>query len=263
MRLPPEIDHELPWGYWLRLERLRDRHDVFIDPEGREWNGLREAFWFGRLGMPTSGGGPHHDILEIMLMVLLNLCRRSSSERELTFEVFGGNLAAGRLFGFWMSSIGLIDPNRANSAGLGDVTAEGRSVMMMLGATRPQAVRAMRPSPVSVGTLATLGTGLTDGEARMREVEEGSTSWPMAFQRRDVGRQFAIVLVKRDVDAPVPVARTAWSQTFTSQRDRDELYDWICRRVDRWDAWGALAWSNGGSGLTSHLLSLVLLSEAD
>ena len=262
MRLPPEIDHELPWGYWLRLERLGDRSDLFVDPDGGEWNSLRDAFWFGRLGMPAADVGPHHDILEIMLVVLMNLCRGSSSELELTFDAFGGNQAAGRLFGLWMRSIGLIHPKSPGGLGFGGVTPEGRSALLMLGATRPQAVRAMRPSSVSVRTLATLGMGPADGEARMREVEEGSVAWPTAFQRRDVGKRFAIVLVKRDVDAPVPVARTAWSQTFTAQRDRDALYEWICRRIDRWEAWGDLAWGDGGAKLTSHLLSLVLLSEA-
>ncbi|WP_288934491.1 hypothetical protein [uncultured Sphingomonas sp.] len=262
MRLPPQIDHELPWGYWLRLERSEGRPDLFFDPDGGEWNSLREAFWFGRLGMPAGDGGPHHDILEILLVILLNLSRANSSESELLFDAFGGNHAAARLFGLWMRSLGLIAPKSPGGSGLRSVTPEGWSAMLMLGATRPQPVRAMRPGGVSVRTLATIGMGPMNDDARMREIEEGSAGWPTAFQRRDVGKRFAIVLVKRDVDAPVPVARTAWSQTFTSERDRDMLYDWICRRVDRWEAWSDLAWGDGGAKLTSHLLSLVLLSEA-
>lgn len=58
MRLPPQIDHELPWGYWLRLERPEGRPDLFVDPDGGEWNSLREAFWFGRLGMPAETAVP-------------------------------------------------------------------------------------------------------------------------------------------------------------------------------------------------------------
>lgn len=133
--------------------------------------------------------------------------------------------------------------------------------MLMLGVTRPQPVRAVRPTSISIRTLPDLGVGVLSSEERMREAEHASASWPAAFLRQRVGDKPMIVLVKRDVDAPVPVTRTAWSQSFSAVLDRDVLYDWLCRRVDRWKAWAKLAWTDSGAELTGHLLSMVALSQ--
>lgn len=262
MKIPAKIDRRLPWGYWLRLEHYANEGERFIDSKGKAWTSLRQAFWCGRLGMPAYGEGDPDTILELMLAMLIGMARDEQMRWEIVADVFGRNHLMYRFLDHWMRGVGLLRPYDPSRAGRSEIASEGWSAMLMLGATRPQPVRAVRPTSISIRTLLNLGVGALSSEERMREVEDASASWPAAFLHQTVGDKPMIVLVKRDVEAPVPVTRTAWSQGFSAVLDRDALYDWLCRRVDRWEDWAKLAWTGSGAELTGHLLSMVVLSQA-
>lgn len=261
MMIHSHIDPELPWGYWLKLDGSGSQ--TLTDDEGRKWPTIRDAFWQGRLGFKKVNERTGAPMLELLLAVLVNKSRRASWGAERQTDIFGGNTLLEHHFNLWMVREGFLSPGDSDVWCGGDITAEGWSVMLMLGATRPQPVRAMRPTSVSVQELVSLGIGPLPAKERMREVEAASIKWPAAFQRRTVGTKFTIALEKRDAEAPVPVMRTVWSQTFADERSRDAFFDWLCVRVDRWQEWATLAWSESGTALNGRLMSLIALCLAD
>lgn len=252
-------DPQLPWGYWLRMAAT-NQGTVFVDEEGRPWSSLRDAFWCSRLGMKAISPSFQSEVLETMLVLLVNKTRGAGTRAEHPTDIFDGNRLLQTIFDLWLQREALLLQDESDGPWSSRPSAEGHSVMLMLAATRPQPVRAMRPTSASVRTLIQIGIGPHSAEERMKEVERASAAWPAAFRRQTVGRTHCAVLEKRDVDAPVPVTRTVWTQRFNNEPARDVLYEWLCRRVDRWEDWARLAWSDSGSALTSHLLSLVVLS---
>lgn len=51
-----------------------------------------------------------------------------------------------------------------------------------------------------------------------------------------------------------------WSQSFADADVRDDFFAWAAQRVDRWEDWGATAYSKGADALTTHLLGLFAAS---
>lgn len=52
---------------------------------------------------------------------------------------------------------------------------------------------------------------------------------------------------------------TLWSCAFSTPLERDRLFEWMCGRSDRWQAWGKMA-GKGADGLTQHLLDIFIAS---
>lgn len=134
----------------------------------------------------------------------------------------------------------------------GRVTAEAMSVVRMLDATRPLALRHLKPSRASMETLIETVRGQDGGEARRRSVETSATGWHAAFLRREIAGKAAVILTSRG-DGPVPVLTTTWMLRFHDARTRDCFYDWLCDRLDRWPAWAEIAHRYAGPELTQHL----------
>lgn len=282
MEMPRKIDPELPWGYWLRMIDT-PRGTRFVDKAGKQWTSIRDVFWCSRLNFRPAGEPFKAEVLELLLSVLVSKARDDDDDRS--DELYGNNQLFKTTFELWLEREGLFGSanGRTSSSREGaslewsvaagmpryrmaseiGLTAEGLSVALMLGATRPQSVRAMRPTHLSVRKLLNLGIGPHPAEARMREVEVATANLPACFRRREIGGKHAIVLEKRDVEAPVPVIRTVWTQTFIDERSRNDLFEWLCKYLDRWESWATLAWGDSGSALTSHLLSLVVSSRPD
>lgn len=244
------IDPQLPWGYWLRLE-YRGGKDVFIDRDGREFPSIREAFWCGHLRMSKINDQPPKVQLELMHAVLAFKIRNQDPQQELANELFACNNLVKDCYLDWLANIGLLvrDNDEPNIRG---VSPEGQSALMMLDATRPTGTRGMRPSVPSIAFLA----GLADdaaGEERRQRVEAAAVEWDVAFLRRRLGRDAGIILQRRG-SGLVPVLQTTWSMTFESPSLRDQFYDWLCSRVDRWDAWSKIGHYSESTRLTQHLL---------
>lgn len=254
-----DIDPQLPWGYWLRLE-YRGGKDVFIDRDGHEFATLREAFWCGHLAMSKINDQPPPAQLELMHAVLAFNIRNRDPRREFANDLFAGNRLVADCYLDWLVNINLLvrDADEPNVRG---VSPAGHSVLMMLDATRPHEMRGMRPSVPSIAFLA----GIAEegaGEERRQRVEAAAAEWDAAFLRRQLGRDAAIILQRRGT-GPVPILQTTWSITFDSPSVRDAFYDWLCARADRWPAWSKIGHYSESTRLTQHLLVVLAGAIAD
>ncbi len=253
---PDDIDHELPWGYWLRAQSFNG-HPGFVDEKtGERWRTLRSAFWKARLGMQSSDKEPPPEHLELLHAVLASRARRGYiHEPEDVADLFDGSRLFRGIFLNWMHAEGLLgDPGNPHVEAY--VTAEGWSALAMLHATRPYSVRKRRPSGMTVRDLLEVGLGPEEREERLARVEKTVISWDAAFVRQmDAGRH-SVILSQRG-KGPVPTKQTAWSLAFETEHARDNFYEWICFRMDRWEAWGDIAGYHGAKELTHKLLSVM------
>jgi hypothetical protein len=82
------------------------------------------------------------------------------------------------------------------------------------------------------------------------------------FAREMVGRLHTITLTSMATGRParMPTRRVTWSLAFDDVVVRDDLFAWIVARVDNWDHWGSMAYSQGADSLTQRLLALVVAS---
>ncbi|QXT34909.1 hypothetical protein KV697_14135 [Sphingomonas sanguinis] len=259
-----DIDPELPWGYWYRIDHRRTGRVYLDDATGATSPSLRAALWHDRLGMPVAKGDPSPEILELVHAVLAATVRREPGYRQQLNDLFDGNRLFQRMFHLWLGSTGLAVAAR-DGEGIGDLTPEGWSVLRLLAATRPYEVRRERPSAVTIDMLRELGRGPEDRAARLERLEwleRESIGWDAAFLRREEGGRPGVVLSKRG-DGPVPVLQTVWALTFATDEQRDDFYDWLCLHVDRWQAWGDLASAYDSTKLTHRLLKVMAGSIAE
>jgi hypothetical protein len=256
-----KVDPQLPWGCWMEL-RDTPRGARVVDGEGREWGSMREAFWFGRLGMVHKAEHQRDGILELMHATLTRYARCACNphlegdSRDL-FWHFGMWNAADyhTMFHAWLAAEGLLAP--PDTVSTTTLTDEGWAVLRMLDATRPNPVRGIRPGNPSLETLLALTrTGDEDRESWRREVEAAGVDWSASFVRRTVGRSWTIVLV-RNFEHGTPARRAVWAMPFRTEEARDAVFDWLADRIDRWPAFAALAHERGGSGLDHQLLELL------
>ena len=49
--------------------------------------------------------------------------------------------------------------------------------------------------------------------------------------------------------------------TFPDQYARDRLFAWLVHRIERWEAWTALASKHGAQAFTEHILRLRFADE--
>lgn len=247
-----EHDPELPWGHWLRLDGTNG--NTLVDEDGREWRSVREAFLEGRLRMPPHGGGA--EFLELLLVVLTAKARRNMSPQEAVIDIFAGNHLFRTFLLDWMTIERMLNPDQRNWY-QAPLTCEGASIMLMLAVTRPPVVASMRVGTVSFRTLVAAGRGVLPGEERRKAVEAVTRGGGTTFLRRDVAGKPTIALTCRDAEGPMPLIRTVWSQSFHDDHARDAFFDWLCERLDRWQAWAEIAFRSGGAALTAHFLSLL------
>lgn len=80
-----------PWGWWLRLV-----DDVLVDPQGREWSSVRDAFWRGHLGFPPTHVSPEQH--ELLLRVLMSLDRPWGDGVERAHDIFSGDMMFWRFY---------------------------------------------------------------------------------------------------------------------------------------------------------------------
>ena len=211
--------------------------------------------------MPDHNGGPPEELLELVHAVLAATVRRVPGHREQLNDLFGSNVLFQRMFDVWLGSTGLT-VFATNSNGAVGLTDEGWSVLHMLTATRPYDVRRNRPCAATIAMLGELGLGPEEREVRFGRLEREAIRWNAAFLRRAEGGKSSIVLTKR-ADGPMPVLRTVWTLSFETENQRDGFYDWLCMRLDRWQAWADLAGEYGSEKLTHKLLGVIAASIDD
>lgn len=247
---PSGADGVLPWGWWLRV----NGHSI-EDAQGRTWRSVREAFWEGQLQFPATHVIPEQ--LELLLRVLAAINRGWFGGDEDKHDLFGGDMLFWRYYQCWLCSVGLLDagsPANPLSAGLSD---EGRSVLLMLQATRePEWI----PLPIAAVIDAVRNADRTvaddDREQALRTFERGVTRLRHLFARESVHRSHLVTLTGLDTVARMPLRKVVWSQSFPDACVRDDFFAWLAERVDRWEDWGGVAYSKGADALTAHFLGL-------
>ena len=239
-----------PWGWWLRVNR-----GSIEDGEGRLWGSVRQAYWEGHLGFPSTHLVPEQ--LELLLRVLIGIDRHWFTPSEAKHDLFGGDMLFWRYYQCWLSSVGLlvagpeIDPL---SATLSD---EGRSVLAMLQATRdPEWIPLPFASVLDIVRNADRSAADDERERALRIFERGVTRLPHLFARETVHQRHLVTLTGLDTVARMPIRKVVWSQSFPDAGVRDDFFAWLAERVDRWEDWGKLAYFKGADALTQHLLSL-------
>ena len=242
---------ELPWGWWLRAGP-----GGFQDECGRTWRSVRDAFWEGELGFPPAHFAEEQH--ELMLRVMTAIGTDWHGVKEHTHDVFGGDMMFWRFHQCWLASIGMVETSPWESPLDAPLSALGRSVLMMLQATREPEFERLPMAAVVAAVTADRGF---DAEARERalaafEREVGFRRH--VFARETIGTNHLVTLTGIRVGARMPTRKVAWSQSFADARSRDDLFAWLAERVHRWDDWGELAHHQGAKALTSHLLSVII-----
>ena len=90
-----------------------------------------------------------------------------------------------------------------------------------------------------------------------------SAKLPFRFERRELWRKPALALVGDGLGEVVPLRRTLWMQSFSDNPSRDRFHVWLAHRLDRWEAWGGMAYQRGAPVLTQHLLAMVMTAPND
>lgn len=244
---------DLPWGWWLRANGAH-----FEDEDGRKWASVRDAFWRGELGLPDTHAV--REQLEFLLRVLLSVDMAERGESERRFDLFRGNLVLWTFYMCWLGTVGLLQRGSTD-----DLSPEGRSVLMMLIATRDPEWEDLPIADVMAAVVAaSRDPSDRDRERALQDFEHAVGLRRHVFARETVGQSHAITLTSMANRSParMPVRRVTWSLAFDDQIVRDDLFAWIAARVDHWDAWGRMAYGRGGGAFTQHLLGQVVASRS-
>ena len=246
------MDRDMPWGWWLRAERA-----CFVDQDGRTWRSVRDAFWQGHLNFPPAAAADEQN--ELLLRVLTALSSRFVGEFESIHDLFEGDMTFWRFYNSWLVSIGLVQTGA--DVFHGALTDEGRAVMLMLQATRePGWVELPMADVIEAMRFAGRGEADRGRESALTRLEAETAHLPWIFGRSRIGGSFLISLTGLAVDSRMPTRRIVWTQSFSCDGARDDLFAWMACRVDRWEDWGRMAYERGADALTRHLLALVVVS---
>lgn len=245
-----------PWGYWLRgVERPYGLG--YVDDDGGVWRSVREAFWYGRLRMPVVTNAFDRGF-EKLFGVLTTIDRRSPRIDEMVVEMFEGDRAFYHFYLYWLISAGLLDPDHWDPS-YPRLSDEGRAVLMMMAATRPQPFWAVAVGADTVAALELDHPVAADRERWFERTAAFAAGMQFRFRRDFVNGKWAIVLTGDDLGDAMPIVRTIWSHFFNDAEVRDRFHHWLCIRLDRWAAWGDIAHRQGADELTDRLLTLMAI----
>lgn len=249
----------LQWGYWFLAVGRSAGWPPLQDEHGRQWSSLRQALWVGRLGMPDIGARDIDEALEFLLSVLVTLDRRIIGSEERAHDIFEGDWQRSRFYACWLHSHRLVQAPQVNGIGLdGPLSPEGRAILRMLASTRPPG-----EVPLAIGLEWIRGRrGRDHGRERgamtemIEKQERFADELDYRFVRGQVQNKPIISLIGLGLGPNIPLRRTVWSMTFPDEYARDRMYLWLHERLDRWSAWGDVAYRRGAKALGEHLLML-------
>lgn len=247
---------DLPWGWWLRVNG-----SVIEDEQGRTWRSVRDAYWQGELRFPAVHFAPEQH--ELVTRVLTAIHARWYAADERQYDLFDGDMMFWRFYQCWLGSIGLLEMS-SGPWGPSDpldapLSAEGRSVMLMLQATRePEWERLPMGDVIEAVAAARRGAADEERDRALQSFEQSLGLRRHVFARERVGRSLLVTLTGMAVEGRMPTRRVSWSQSFTDARGRDDFFAWLAVRIERWDDWGEIAHRRGAGALTRHLLGLIV-----
>ena len=241
----------LPWGWWLRAGP-----GGFQDEGGRTWRSVRDAFWEGELGFPPVHVAKEQH--ELMLRVMTAIGANWHGMEEHRHDLFGGDMMFWRFYQCWLASVGMVENSLGNSALHAPLSALGRSVLLMLQATREPEFERLPMAAVVAAVTADCSLDAETRESALAAFEREVGFRRHVFARESIGTSHLVTLTGITVGARMPTRNVAWSQSFPEAHSRDDLFAWLAERVHRWDDWGELAHHHGAMALTSHLLSVIV-----
>ena len=222
---------------------------------------MREALWAGRLGMSLDNPVIVEEGLELLLAVLASRSRGIVGPVEMSAAAFGNDRFY-RLWTYWSLSTGLV--------ALGDrmripfdamVSAEGASVIRMLVATRSPELAAVPIGKEALRLFGEQGSTTECDRDRFDAAESSLRRFPYAMVRENRFGQHLVAMLHRNLDDPIPMARTIWSFACPDAVSRDRLHRWMHDRLDRWSHWGEIVTRKGPHALTQHLLTLIVVGD--
>lgn len=255
MRYEDVRNPELPWGYWLHADGVGNSQPL-VDEQGRRWDTVREAFWVGRLGMPKSL--TMEENLERLMAHLAIISRRVVAVEENAHDLFKGETDYERFYRVWVYSQRLTGGTPPFGTG---ISAEGHAALVMLASTRPSQVRGISVGADAVATLAPSKASAVEIAAWLDRVEAMSARLPYRFERRELWGKPTVAMVGDGLGEVVPLRRTLWMQSFSDNPSRDQFHVWLAERLDRWEAWGEMAYHRGAPVFTQHLLAMVMMGS--
>lgn len=244
------IEGVQPWGWWLRV-----RAGVIEDADGRQWRDVRQAFWEGHLGFPSTGHARERS--ELLLRVLASIERHWIGPEETERDLFCGDMLFWHFYQGWLASIGLVEDRRGANSFTPPLTDEGRSVLLMLQSTRvPEWINLPFGAVLEAVRRADRTEADDERERALRIFERAVTDLPYLFARETINGRHLVTLTGLDTGSRMPLRKVVWSLSFPADRVRDDFFGWLADRVNRWADWGELAYSKGADALTQHLLGL-------
>jgi len=158
----------------------------------------------------------------------------------------------------------LVEERRGATSFTSPLTDEGRSVLLMLQATREPEWINLPFGRVLKAVRQADRTGADDErEQALRIFERAVTDLPFLFARETINGLHIVTLTGLDANARMPLRKVVWSLSFPEARLRDDFFGWLADRVNRWADWGGLAYSRGADALSQHLLALLAVGMQD
>lgn len=198
---------------------------------------MRDAFWQGQLGFCPVHFAPEHHELMLRVMSAIDGCRVIDAEDR--HDLFNGDMVFWRFYRCWLASIGMLkmqtlDPNMQTPLSA-NLSPEGRSVLMMLRATRDPAWENI---PMAKIVDAVAGANAGENEAReqvLRSFERSVGPRRHVFARERIARSHVLTLtgLKADGGVRMPTRRVTWSMSFTDATTRNHLFAWLAARIAR------------------------------
>lgn len=245
---------ELPWGYWLTSIGDVPGRPPLVDEDGREWGSVREAFWNGRLGLPSVYDHWANAIMEFIASYLAIMDGRFVPAEERVRDIFAGDRHLDRFFHAYMLASGLVQDCD------GRPTAEGRAVLMMLIATRTceDAGEDVGLDWIVANRTVARSSQRTTAAQRVERAERVASRMAHRFATDTIGGQPVVKLIGLRITSEIPVRSTLWSMSWPGgdRFARDRFYLWLLERIDRWDDWSAMVTQHGARALTEHFTRL-------
>lgn len=195
------------------------------DPDGDTWSSAREAFWRGRLGFPDNHVAPEQH--ELLLRVLMSIDRPYGDGVECNHDLFDKDMAPWRFYTCWLHSTGLTAPPPAKWSVNQPLSAERRSVLAMLQATREPGHAVLSFKAVLEAVRGTGRAAADEGrEQSLRSFERGVVRLHFLFALETLA-EWPVVTLTGFGDGRMPLRRVIWSQSFADTDVRDNFFAWL------------------------------------
>jgi hypothetical protein len=142
----------------------------------------------------------------------------------------------------------------------GDLTPEGRAVLMMLISTRgfEDAEDAAGMDWILANRAVGGRADRTDATQRVKRAEQAAERMLHRFATDTIDGLPSVKLIGLHINEEIPVRSTLWSMSWpvADTYARDQFYLWLVRRIDRWEHWSEMVSDKGSRPLTEHLMKL-------